>query len=164
MHCSSFSKCLAPGYRVGWAAPGRHLKKVQRAKLMTTISTSVPAQEAIAEFLKHAGFNYHIRKLRLALESQQARMLQAIARHFPAQTQVTRPEGGYFMWVQLPPAVKALEVFRQANEKKISIAPGPIFSCQRGFENCIRLNYGMPWSPRIEAAMATLGRIIGSLV
>jgi len=90
-------------------------------------------------------------------------MLQAIARHFPAQTQVTRPEGGYFMWVQLPPAVRALEVFRQANEKKISIAPGPIFSPQRRFENCIRLNYGMPWTPRIEAAMATLGTIIGSL-
>jgi DNA-binding transcriptional MocR family regulator len=163
MHCSSFSKCLAPGYRVGWAVPGRHLKNVQRAKLMTTISTSAPAQAAIAEFLKHAGFNYHIRKLRVALESQQARMLQAIARHFPAQTQVTRPEGGYFMWVQLPPAVKALEVFRQANEKKISIAPGPIFSPQRRFENCIRLNYGMPWSPRIEGAMATLGAIVGSL-
>jgi DNA-binding transcriptional MocR family regulator len=163
MHCSSFSKCLAPGYRVGWAAPGRHLKNVQRAKLMTTIATSAPAQAAIAEFLKHAGFNYHMRKLRLALENQQALMLQAIARYFPAQTQVTRPEGGYFMWVQLPPAVKALEVFRQANEKKISIAPGPIFSPQRRFENCIRLNYGMPWSPRIEAAMATLGTIVGAL-
>lgn len=163
MHCSSFSKCLAPGYRVGWAAPGRHTKVVERAKLMTTIATSVPAQAAIAEFLKEAGFNHHLRKLRSAFEGQQARMLQAIARHFPADTQVTRPEGGYFLWVQLPKKVDALELFRLASGKKISIAPGPIFSPQRQFENCIRLNYGIAWTPEVDAALAALGAIAGSL-
>jgi DNA-binding transcriptional MocR family regulator len=163
MHCSSFSKCLAPGYRVGWAAPGRHTKLVERSKLMTTIATSVPAQAAIAEFLKQAGFNHHLRKLRLALEGQQARMLQGIARHFPADTQVTRPEGGYFLWVQLPRKVKALELFRLASHRKISIAPGPIFSPQRHFENCIRLNYGIVWTPKVEAALATVGAMAGAL-
>lgn len=163
MHCSSFSKCLAPGYRVGWAVPGRVATEVRRAKQMTTLANSMPAQVAVADFLKQAGFNHHLRRLRLALESQQACMLRAIARYFPEQTRVTRPEGGYFLWVELPPAVKALEVFRLAREKKISIAPGPMFSPRRRFENCIRLNYGLPWSPRVEAAMSTLGTIIGSL-
>ena len=163
MHCSSFSKCLAPGYRVGWAAPGRHTKLVERAKLMTTIATSVPAQAAIAEFLKQAGFNHHLRKLRLALERQQARMLQAIARHFPADTQVTRPEGGYFLWVQLPRKVKALELFKLASRRRISIAPGPVFSPQRHFENCIRLNYGIAWTPKVEAALAAVGAMACSL-
>lgn len=157
LHCSSFSKCLAPGFRVGWAAPGRHARNVARAKLITTISTSVPAQAAIAEFLKQAGFNHHLRRLRVALERQQARMLQAIARHFPADTQVTRPQGGYFLWVQLPKSVNALELFKLVNDRKISIAPGPIFSPQRHFQNCIRLNYGLDWTPKVEAAIATVG-------
>jgi DNA-binding transcriptional MocR family regulator len=163
LHCSSFSKCLAPGYRVGWAAPGRYAKQVQRAKLVTTISTSVPAQSAIAEFLKHAGFNHHLRKLRQALERQQGWMLQAVGRNFPKEIQVTRPKGGYFLWVELPKAVNALEVFRLANEKNITVAPGPVFSPQRKFENCIRLNYGLHWSPRVEAAIATVGGIVTAL-
>lgn len=163
LHCSSFSKCLAPGYRIGWAAPGRHTQKVARAKLVTTISTSVPAQAAIAEFLKQAGFNHHLRRLRAALERQQARMLQVIARSFPADTQVTRPQGGYFLWVQLPNSVNALELFRLANDRKISIAPGPIFSPQRHFQNCIRLNYGLDWTPKVEAAIAAVGALACSL-
>lgn len=163
LHCSSFSKCLAPGYRVGWAAPGRYAQKVARTKLITTISTSGPAQAAIAEFLKQPGFNHHLRHLRVALERQQAYMLQAIARHFPAETQVTRPQGGYFLWVQLPDKVNVLELFRLAKDRKISIAPGPIFSPQRQFQNCIRLNYGLDWSPDVEAAIATVGALARSL-
>jgi DNA-binding transcriptional MocR family regulator len=163
LHCSSFSKSLAPGYRVGWAAPGRHARKVARAKLITSISTSGPAQTAIAQFLKQPGFNHHLRGLRAALERQQACMLQAIARHFPAETQVTRPQGGYFLWVQLPKKVNVLELFRLANDRKISIAPGPIFSPKRQFQNCIRLNYGLDWTPDVEAAIATVGALARSL-
>jgi len=90
-------------------------------------------------------------------------MLQAITRHFPSASHVTRPQGGYFVWVELPESVKALEVHRLAMEKQITLAPGPIFSPQRKFENCIRLNYGLSWSPRTDAAIATLGSIITSL-
>jgi DNA-binding transcriptional MocR family regulator len=163
MHCSSFSKCLAPGYRVGWATPGRLFNQVKRAKLVTTIATSGPAQVAIAEFLKQGGYNHHLRKLRQTFESQQSRMLQAIGRHFPKDTHVTRPAGGYFLWVELPNAVKALGVFGLANEKNITVAPGPMFSPQRKFENCIRLNYGLHWSPKVEAAIATVGGIVSAL-
>jgi DNA-binding transcriptional MocR family regulator len=136
---------------------------VERAKAMTTIATSFPAQAAIVEFLKHGGFNYHLRRLRKAFESQQSRMLQAIARHFPAATRLSRPEGGYFLWVEMPERVNALEVHRLAAQQRITVAPGPIFSPQREFQNCLRLNYGMPWSPKVESAVATVGRIVGSL-
>ena len=59
--------------------------------------------------------------------------------------------------------MNALEVFRLANEKNITVAPGPVFSPQRKFENCIRLNYGLHRSPRVEAAIATLGGIVTAL-
>ncbi|MCO7514242.1 GntR family transcriptional regulator MpaR [Pseudomonas guariconensis] len=162
MHCGSFAKSLAPGYRIGWVAAGRFARKIERLKLMTSLCASMPAQAAIADYLQHGGYDRHLRKLRYALEGQQASMLAAIARHLPAQTRVSQPTGGYFLWLELPERMDALKLFHMALAQGISIAPGPIFSPTRRFGNCIRLNYGSPWSDGAEQAMATLGRIARS--
>ncbi len=160
MHCGSFSKNLAPGYRVGWVAAGRYAEQIHRLKLMTTISPSIPAQAALADYLQQGGYDRHLRKLRETLEHQQQLMLNAIARYFPATTRVTRPNGGYFLWVELPEQVDSLQLFSMALAQGISIAPGPIFSATRRFRHCIRLNFGYPWNQEIDAAMATLGKLI----
>jgi DNA-binding transcriptional MocR family regulator len=102
MHCSSFSKSLAPGFRVGWAMPGRFTSAVARHKLTTTLSASVPAQEALADYLAKGQFDRHLRQLRHVLSVQQSAVIEAIARYFPAETKATRPGGGYFSWVELP--------------------------------------------------------------
>ena len=162
MHCGSFAKSLAPGYRIGWVAAGRFAQKIERLKLMTSLCASMPAQAAIADYLQHGGYDRHLRKLRYALEGQQANMLAAISRHFPAQTGVSQPSGGYFLWLELPEQMDALKLFHMALAQGISIAPGPIFSPTRRFGNCIRLNYGSPWHDGAERAMETLGRIIRS--
>ncbi|PTQ69215.1 GntR family transcriptional regulator [Pseudomonas sp. GV071] len=159
MHCGSFSKSLAPGYRVGWVAGGRYAEKISRLKLMTTISPSVPAQAAIADYLQHGGYDRHLRKLRHTLEMQQSAMLASAARHFPAQTRVTRPSGGYFLWFEFPQQVDSLQLFQLALAQGISLAPGPIFSATRRFGNCARLNHGHPWDEPSERAMEMLGRI-----
>ncbi|MBB3139378.1 GntR family transcriptional regulator MpaR [Halomonas organivorans] len=160
IHCGSFSKCLAPGYRVGWVAGGRFAEPISRLKLMTTISPSVPAQAAIADYLQHGGYDRHLRQLRHALETQQRQMLDAASRYFPDETRATHPAGGYFLWFEFPERVDSLRLFRQARKRGISVAPGPIFSATRGFRHCLRLSYGHPWNPRSEAAMATLGELI----
>ncbi|WP_338069360.1 hypothetical protein [Stutzerimonas kirkiae] len=116
----------------------------------------MPAQAALADYLQQGGCDRHLRKLRHALESQQA------ARHFPAATRVTRPIGGYFLWFEFPWRVDSLHLFQQALAQGISPAPGPIFSATRRFENCARLNHGHPWDTRSEQAMAVLGRVIGA--
>ncbi|MDD2092914.1 GntR family transcriptional regulator MpaR [Pseudomonas guariconensis] len=162
MHCGSFAKSLAPGYRIGWVAAGRFAQKIERLKLMTSLCASMPAQAAIADYLQHGGYDRHLRKLRYALEGQQLSMLAAIARHFPAQTRVSHPSGGYFLWLELPEQMDALKLFHMALAQGISIAPGPIFSPTRRFGNCIRLNYGSPWNEGAEQAMETLGRIVRS--
>ncbi|MEI2832449.1 GntR family transcriptional regulator MpaR [Pseudomonas mosselii] len=162
MHCGSFAKSLAPGYRIGWVAAGRFAQKIERLKLMTSLCASMPAQAAIADYLQHGGYDRHLRKLRYALEGQQANMLAAIARHFPAQTRASQPSGGYFLWLELPEQMDALKLFHMALAQGISIAPGPIFSPTRRFGNCIRLNYGSPWGDGAEQAMETLGRIVRS--
>ncbi|MDP9940880.1 GntR family transcriptional regulator MpaR [Ectopseudomonas alcaliphila] len=164
MHCSSFSKSLAPGYRIGWVAGGRYAEQIARLKLMTTISPSVPAQAALADYLQHGGYDRHLRKLRHALEMQQSAMLASAARHFPASTRVTRPAGGYFLWFEFPERLDSLQLLRLALAQGISLAPGPIFSASRGFRHCARLNYGHPWNPRSEQAMEVLGRLVAGLL
>ncbi|MDT8839197.1 PLP-dependent aminotransferase family protein [Paraburkholderia fungorum] len=159
IHCGSFSKCLAPGYRIGWAAAGRFAAGLERAKWMTTLSASMPAQRAIADYLEHGGYERFLHKLRRELALQQSQMLDAINRYFPADTMATRSAGGYFTWVALPDRVDAIQLFRTALDSGISIAPGPIFSADGGFRHHVRLNYGYPWSARFDKALATLGAL-----
>lgn len=163
MHCSSFSKCLAPGYRVGWVAAGRFAEKIQRLKLMSTLATAIPSQMAISDYLEGSGYERHLRHLRQSLAAQQALALELIARYFPAGTRVTLPQGGYFLWLELPLEVDALVLHRLALAQRISIAPGHLFSADRRFGHCLRLNYGHPGDARFEAAIKTVGALAGQL-
>lgn len=160
IHCSSFSKCLAPGFRIGWLAGGKFTEAIERLKLMSTISPSVPAQLAIAYYLQRNHYDRHLQRLRYQLVLSQRLMLSAIARYFPSNTAVTEPSGGYFLWVELDEKVNTLELYKKALEHKISIAPGPIFSASHKFQHCIRLNYGMQWTTETEEAIKQLGLII----
>lgn len=160
MHVSSFSKCLAPGYRVGWVAAGRYAGRIQRLKLSTSLATTIPVQIALADYLKQGGYENHLRHLRHALARQEAELVQAVEEHFPAGIRLARPQGGYFLWLELPRQVDALLLHQLALDHGISTAPGPIFSAKRKFGHHLRLNFGHPDSPGRQAAMATLGELI----
>ncbi len=157
--CSSVSKCLAPGFRVGWIMPGRFGQRVQLLKFMNTLATPTHPQAAVAEFMRSGAWEHHLRGMRRALRAQVARVRAAVSEHFPAGIRVTRPEGGFVLWVELPRHVDAVALHRRALAERISIAPGPIFSAQGGHAHFIRLSCGHPWSPRIEQGLAALGRI-----
>jgi DNA-binding transcriptional MocR family regulator len=159
LHCGSFSKCLAPGYRLGWAMPGRFAHKVGRLKLTTSLSVSVPIQVGLCEYLSKGGYDRHLRQLRAAFSQQQVALADAVSRHFPPGTRISRPAGGYFLWVELPAGVDALALQREACARGISVAPGPMFSARAAFGNCVRLNYGHPWSGAMAGAVATLGSL-----
>ena len=160
LNCNSFSKSLAPGYRVGWVAAGRFATALQRRKLMSSLSTSAPAQDAIALYLREGGYERHLSSLRRALARQQATALESLARHLPADVRISRPDGGYFLWLELPESHDAIEIHRRALEQGFSVAPGPIFSARRAFHHCLRLNYGHPWTPAAENAMRALGKLL----
>ena len=159
LNCGSFSKCLAPGYRLGWVAAGRFASDVQKRKIATSISTSLPIQDGIALYLRQDSYDAHLTRLREALVTQQSALLSSLQKHFPNGYRVTRPDGGYFVWVELPRGVDSLELHRLALEQGISLAPGPIFSPRREFRNCVRLNYGHPWTPELDRAIAKLGQL-----
>lgn len=159
--CASFSKSLAPGYRIGWAIPGRFKEKVIRLKRMHTVSTNTLTQAAIANFLSNGRFELHLRHLRKALHTQSLRYVQAVSEYFPEDTRITRPQGGFTLWIELHKKINTYKLHKRALQKhNIGIAPGQIFSSQGLFENCFRLSYGEPWSEKIEEGIRTLGKLV----
>lgn len=162
--CSSFSKTLSPGFRIGWTVPGRFLAQVRRLKLTNSISTATLPQLTIAEMLSSGGYDYYLRRARKTYQAQMQRMIQAAKRFFPDGTMVTRPKGGTVLWVEFPRGVDALELYRKALQKNISVVPGPLFSPKRQFDHCIRLNCAQPWSDKIQDAMSTLGQIAARML
>ncbi|MEY4766359.1 MAG: hypothetical protein RI907_3032 [Pseudomonadota bacterium] len=161
LYCSSFSKCLAPGYRVGWALAGRHSHAVHKLKMMSSLATSVPAQLAVAEYLEEGGYDRHLRQLRRQLADSLQHLRQLVLRHFPKGTRVSRPTGGYFLWVQLPEGADTLALHREALAHGISIAPGVLFSADQRFRTALRLNGGHPHDGRVDEAVRWLGEVAG---
>ena len=155
--CDSFSKTLAPGYRVGWCSPGRYQAKLEHLKYTCSIASATLPQLAIAEFLATGGYEHHLRKVRRVYVEQVRLMTAAVARYFPEGTKATRPQGGHVLWVEMPPKVDSIDLFHKALAAKVSISPGPLFSAKQKYRNCLRLNCGMPWSEALERAVKTLG-------
>lgn len=162
--CSSFSKTIASGYRVGWLLPGQFRQKILEIKATTNVCTSAPAQMAIAEYLRQGKMERHLKKLRTALEKQMDTMQLHLLRHFPDGTRVTHPTGGAVLWLELPQQVDAVELFYQARAKNVGIAPGAIFSTQDKFANYVRITYGSPWSKEQETAVRILGELAGRMM
>jgi DNA-binding transcriptional MocR family regulator len=163
LYCASFSKTLAPGYRVGWIAPGRFKEKVSQLKVLLNIASASPTQLAVAEFLTNGGYDYHLRKLRRVYARQTALARDAVIRYFPPGTRVSRPEGGYILWVELPEGYDAFRLYELALKEGIGIAPGKIFTLGDGFGNCFRINAAF-WSERTEQALETLGGLVEGVV
>jgi DNA-binding transcriptional MocR family regulator len=157
--CSSFSKTLSPGYRVGWTAPGRFKAQVLRLKISNTVSTATLPQMAIAELLQNSGYDHYLRKIRKAYAAQVQLTTQAIKKYFPEGTKVTRPTGGFLLWVELPLSVDAMTLYQKALAEKISIVPGHLFSAKQQYRNFVRLSCGQPWSAELERGLATLGEL-----
>ena len=132
-------------------------------KFISTISTAELGQEVIAEFLANGGYDHHLRRLRRAFREQVARMTDAIERHFPPETRVTRPVGGFVLWVELPPVVDVLELFHAAAAKGVSLGPGVIFSPTGRYTHHLRVSCGFPWSDRLETAVRDVGNAAARL-
>lgn len=163
MLCSSISKTLAPGYRVGWCIPGKYWDKVISNKITQTVSSATPTHAAIGIFFETGRYDLHMRHLRKALHTQSLRYIQAITEYFPSGTQISRPQGGYVLWIKLNPKVNAFELFEAAILQNVSIAPGQIFSTDARFTNYIRISFGAPFTHEIDAALQKVGGLIRAL-
>lgn len=158
--CGSFSKTLAPGYRVGYIAGGQWHSRILHLKKCTTLANATLPSLAIAEFLKNGGYDRYLRRLRVQFREQTARMREAVVETFPEGIGLSRPQGGFLLWCELPKQVDSVKLSRQARASGISIAPGPLFSADGSFTHFIRLNCGYPWEARIERSVGILGDLV----
>ncbi|CAM2186084.1 Uncharacterized HTH-type transcriptional regulator YdcR [Paraburkholderia sacchari] len=162
LHCGSFSKSLTAAYRIGWALPGRYRDEVEKLKFLNTLTTSVIPQLAIAEYLERDGYEHHLRRIRKNYAQQANLMKSMVMRFFPAGTRTSTPMGGYVLWIELPAQVDSMKLYQLALARGITIGPGYMFSVSDNYRNFIRLNYSTPWSPEIEQAVITVGKLAAS--
>lgn len=158
--CGGVSKTLAPGYRVGWIAPGKFKDAVIRQKNISLISTPSLNQEAIASFMENGRYENHLRKLRYELFVNSSHFVQSIMEYFPENTKIVTPQGGFMLWVELDSKIDTTELYYKAMQHNISIAPGRMFTLQNQYRNCLRISYGQRWNHLIEQRLKLLGNII----
>ena len=102
LYCSSVSKTLSPGLRVGWLVTKRHLNQIKQLKMVTNVTTSIVPQLTVAAFFANGGYERHLRKLRRTYHTQMEKMRVAVGNYFPPQTRMTYPQGGQVLWLELP--------------------------------------------------------------
>ncbi len=160
MWCGAVSKTLAPGYRVGWIAPGLFKEAVIRRKNIHLISTPALMQEAVANFMENDRYENHLRKLRRELHANSIRFARAIDDYFPACTQVVTPQGGFMLWLELDRRIDTARLYRMAMQHNISIAPGRMFTCRDQYHHCMRLSYGQRWTSLTGERLKLLGELV----
>jgi DNA-binding transcriptional MocR family regulator len=159
IYCSSFSKTIAPGYRIGWLATGRHVQTILEHKLAATFTGPALPQAALAEFLSCGGYDSHLRRIRRVFAEAIARMTRVIEQAFPPGTRVSRPAGGFVLWVELPPEIDTRSLLEAALAHDVCFTPGDVFSAARRYRNCLRLSCGHGWDARIEAGLRLIGEL-----
>jgi DNA-binding transcriptional MocR family regulator len=162
--CSSFSKTLAPGARIGWLCGGRFSQALRLRKFASSGPTAPILQELVAELLRSGGYERHLVKLRNTYAQQVMQVAAAVSRYFPHGTRMTQPRGGFVMWVELPGPIDTLSLFEAAIRQGVNFAPGPLFSATGRYRNFLRLNCGRRMTPQIDAAIARLGRLAARLL
>lgn len=160
MLCSSFSKSVAPGYRIGWCAAGRFTAQVIKLKALTNVATASIVQLSLLQLLTTGAYDRHLRKLQPILHRLMLLTTQAIEKYFPVGTKISRPAGGLVLWIELPAGLDAVRLQQQASGLKIQIAPGPLFSNSGDYRNYIRISYSNLWNEKIETALRQLGALV----
>jgi DNA-binding transcriptional MocR family regulator len=161
IYCSSFSKTIAPGYRIGWMVTKSEplMQSALERKLAFTLSGPPLLQVAFAEFLSSGGYDNHLRRIRRVFEDTIGQMSRAVERSFPAGTKVSRPAGNFVLWLELPRSVQTAALFDEALKNGICFVPGDVFSTSGRYGHCLRLSCGHGWNERIEKGVTKLGKL-----
>ncbi len=162
--CSSFSKTVVPGLRIGWIAPGRYLERVLHMKYMGTGTTAQLPQIALTEFIEGGHYEPHIRRMRAQYMRGRDQMIDWVSRYFPAGTRVSRPQGSFMVWVEMPEGFDSLRLNRELKPHNIQVAPGSIFSAAGKYRNCLRMSYASKPDAKIENAVKIVGETVGRLL
>jgi 2-aminoadipate transaminase len=161
IRASTFSKTLSPGLRIGWVtAADEIIQEMVIAKQAADLHTSTIEQRAVACLLKTFDYDGHIARLRNVYGQRCMTMREAIEAHFPAETRWTRPEGGLFLWVELPEKIKAREIFEEALRQKVAFVTGDAFFANQPRQNFMRLNFSNQQPEMIEEGIRRIANVL----
>lgn len=159
----TFSKTLAPGLRIGWAVGSREMmRSLTIVKQSTDLHTATLAQRATARLLKTFDYDAHLLRLRAVYGQRCQTMLSALETSMPEGTKWTQPDGGMFLWVELPRGMRGEDLLPRAIEKKVAFVPGSPFFASNPKAECIRLNYSNRPPELIEEGMRRLASVLAA--
>ncbi len=160
IYTGTFSKTLMPGLRVGYlVATGKHYHPLLKQKLFHDLHVSTVSQAIVSEYLASGQYRHHLNHLQASNLSSRNAMLQALENYFPDEATWTIPNGGLFLWVQLPPEISLVSLAHQAWSENVFVYPGmPFFPGQKGY-NALRLNFSHP-PETIDRGIAVLGKLL----
>lgn len=160
MLCSSFSKVLSPGLRVGWLLAGRQAERATEIKFRSSGTAAIAPQRALAEYLRRGRYDRVVRNAARHYAARLDRLRAHVAAHFPAGTRISRPVAGFALWVELPTEADATAIYQQALDQDIVIAPGELFAPADRYRHCLRLNAAAADDSRVPPAIEVLGRLV----
>ena len=164
IYAGTFSKVLAPGLRVGWVvAPTEVVDKLVQAKQASDLHTSTLTQHIIYELVRSNLLDQQIPLLRHAYRERRDAMLAALEKYFPPGITWTKPDGGMFLMVTLPPEINATALLQQAVQKKVAFVPGETFHVNGQGRNTLRLNFSNAQPHKIEEGIRRLGALLAKL-
>ena len=161
IYMGSFSKVLTPGIRLGYVvAPLPMVRRLELAKQAADLHTAQLTQMVVHEVVKDGFLDKHIPTIRELYGNQCKAMLDAMDQHFPKEATWTKPDGGMFIWVELPKHINAMELLDEAIKNKIAFVPGAPFYANEPATNTLRLSFVTVAPDRIRAGIEVLGKLI----
>ena len=158
---NTFSKILAPGYRLGWVcADGEILAKYNFLAQAASLQASTEAQLVVSKFIDMYDLDEHVAAIKDCYRKRRDVMMATMEREFPEEAKFTHPNGGLFTWVELPEYINTNEMAKECLKRNVAYVPGDGFFPDAGHNNCIRLNYSCMPEDKIEEGMTILGQVI----
>ncbi|WP_436323428.1 PLP-dependent aminotransferase family protein [Vibrio cidicii] len=157
--CGSVSKSLSPGYRLGWCLPGRYLETYQRRFSVSSYGVATPIQLAVADYIASGHYARQVKKRRQKLAQLKREYLQYLSAHLPAEVKISQPQGGMVIWLQIP-ALDADAFAKQAQEQRLDVRLGQLFTTLDLYQDCLRINAGYPLQDDAKAQLDTLITLI----
>lgn len=160
-YCGSVTKTFGSGFRVGWlAVPQRKVQRAREAQYAYTVTVDMHAQLVVAKLLETGNIDRFLKHVSVSYNRRTATLASRVEDSFPTGTRISRPRGGYLLWVELPGDIQTADVLDEAIKKGVSFAPGRLFSVDQQFENCLRLNACEFNSRSAEKALIRLAKLI----
>ncbi|MBY0446209.1 MAG: PLP-dependent aminotransferase family protein, partial [Burkholderiales bacterium] len=162
--CASYTKTLAPDFRIGWVEGGRFTEQIRKLKFSYSVAESMVLSETLGLFLESGGYDHHLRQLKRRYAIQVDKVRALIAEHFPQGTSATQPAGGFLFWVELPSSCDSVNLFHRAIAEKISISPGPLYSPSGRHTSALRLSCCQPLDESYIQALVRLGEMAQDII